>query len=165
MSTIYLASRYMLSIQSRYSWTWFLPSGRLLSSACMHAKSLQSCLILCDPMDCIAHKAPLSMGFSRQEHWGKVPFPSPGDLPNPRIKPGSLTSPALAGGFLPLVPPGKPIIKCSTYQIPIVGARRVVGAFSEDAQKASICPTGWWMHVWRREKEGPNLLNFLIFIV
>ena len=38
--------------------------------------SLQSCLTLCDPMDCIAHQAPLSMGFSRQEYWSGLPFPS-----------------------------------------------------------------------------------------
>ena len=40
----------------------------------------------------VAHQAPLSMGFSRQEYWSGLPFPSPGDLPNPGIKP---TSPAL----------------------------------------------------------------------
>ena len=47
----------------------------------------------------IAHQAPLSMGFSRQEHWSGLPCPSPGDLPKPGIKPMSLTSPALASGF------------------------------------------------------------------
>ena len=47
-------------------------------------------------MDYIAHQAPLSMGFSRQEHWSGLPFPSPGGLPDPGIKPGS---PALAGRF------------------------------------------------------------------
>ena len=36
-----------------------------------------------------AHQAPQSMGFSRQEYWSGLPFPSPGDLPNPGIKPGS----------------------------------------------------------------------------
>ena len=44
----------------------------------------------------VAHQAPLSMGFSRQEYWGGLPCPPPGDLPNPRIEPGS---PALAGRF------------------------------------------------------------------
>ena len=39
------------------------------------------------------------MGFSRQEYWSGLPFPSPGDLPNPEIKPVSLMSPALASGF------------------------------------------------------------------
>ena len=37
----------------------------------------------------VAHQAPLSMGFTRQESWGGWPFPSPGDLPNPGIEPGS----------------------------------------------------------------------------
>ena len=47
----------------------------------------------------IARQAPLSMGFSRHEYWNGLPFPSPGDLPDPGIKPASLTSPALAGRF------------------------------------------------------------------
>jgi len=38
----------------------------------------------------IAHQAPPSMGFSRQEHWSRLPFPPPGDLPDPRTKPRSL---------------------------------------------------------------------------
>ena len=44
-------------------------------------------------------KAPRSMGFSRQEYWRALSFPSPGNPPNPGIKPGSLMSPALAGRF------------------------------------------------------------------
>ena len=61
---------------------------------------VQLCLTLCDPMDC---RPPGSMGFSRQEYWSGLPFPSPGDLPNQGIQ---LESPALgavfctAGGFL-----------------------------------------------------------------
>ena len=47
----------------------------------------------------IAHQAPLSMGFSRKEYWTGLPFPSPGDLPDPGIEPTSLMSPAMAGGF------------------------------------------------------------------
>ena len=47
----------------------------------------------------IAHQAPLSLGYSRQEYWSEFPFPSSGDLPDPEIKPTSLMSPALAGGF------------------------------------------------------------------
>ena len=54
----------------------------------MHAQSLQSCLTLCDPM-AIACQAPLSMGFSRQEYWSGLPFPSPGNLPNPGMEPMS----------------------------------------------------------------------------
>ena len=60
-----------------------------------------------DLLDCT--QAPLSMGFSRQEYWSRLPFPPPGDLPDQGIEHSSLTSPALAGSSLPLVPPGKPL--------------------------------------------------------
>ena len=58
----------------------------------------QLCLTLCDSMNCNLHQAPLSMEY-RQEYWSGLPFPSPGDLLNPAVKPTSLASPALAGGF------------------------------------------------------------------
>ena len=67
--------------------------------------SAQLCPTLCDPMDCIAHQATLSMGFSRQEYSRELPFPTLGDLPDLEIKP---VFPALAGGFLTAVPLGKP---------------------------------------------------------
>ena len=47
----------------------------------------QSCLTLCTPLDCVAHHSPLSMEFSRQGYWSGLPFPSPGDLPDPGVKP------------------------------------------------------------------------------
>ena len=47
----------------------------------------------------VAHPAPMSMGFSRQEHWSVLPCRSQGDLPDPGIKLASLMSPALAGEF------------------------------------------------------------------
>ena len=53
----------------------------------------------------VACQAPLSLGFSRQEYWSGLPFPSPGDLPDPGIKPGSF---ALRADSLPSEPPGKP---------------------------------------------------------
>ena len=56
----------------------------------------------------VAHQVPLSIGFSKQEYWSELPFPPPGDLPNPGTEPASLASPALAGGFFTTVPPGKP---------------------------------------------------------
>ena len=52
----------------------------------------------------VAQQAPLSMGFSRQEYWSGLPFPPPGDLPDPRIK---LMSSALVGRFFTTEPPGK----------------------------------------------------------
>jgi len=48
------------------------------------------------------------MEFPRQEYWSELPFPSPGDLPNPGIEPGSLASPALQVNSSPSEPPGKP---------------------------------------------------------
>ena len=54
----------------------------------------------------VAYQAPLSMGFSRQECWSGLPFPSPGDLPDPGIKPGSS---ALQADALPSEPPGGPL--------------------------------------------------------
>ena len=62
------------------------------------AKLLQSCLTLCDSTDCSC-QAPLSMGFSRQEYWSGFACSPPGDLPDPRIEPASLKSPALSDGF------------------------------------------------------------------
>ena len=56
-------------------------------------------------MDYIAHEAPLLMGFPRQEYWSGLPFPSPGDLPDPGIEP---LLPPLAGVFFITEPPGRP---------------------------------------------------------
>ena len=56
----------------------------------------------------VARQASLSMGFSRQEYWSRLPCPPARDLPDPGIKPASLASPALAGRFFTTEPPGKP---------------------------------------------------------
>ena len=58
----------------------------------------------------VAPEAPLSMGFSRQEYWIRLPCPAPGDLPNPGNKPTSLTSLALADGFF---------TTSTTWEVPI----------------------------------------------
>ena len=55
----------------------------------------------------VALQSPLSMGFPRQEHWSGLPFPSPGDLPDPGIETASPASPELADGFFTTEPPGK----------------------------------------------------------
>ena len=69
-------------------------------------KSLSRVRLFATPWT-IAYQAPLSMGFSRQEYWSGLPFPSPGDLPYPGIKP---RSPALWADTLSSKPPGKPIL-------------------------------------------------------
>ena len=76
-------------IQQSHSW------------ACICACVL-SCSVVSDSFGIpwtVANQAPLSMEFSRQEYWGRLPFPTPGDLPDLRIKLSSPVSPALAGGF------------------------------------------------------------------
>ena len=62
----------------------------------------------------VGRQTPLSMGFPRQEYWSGVPFPSPGDLPNPGIKP---PSPASAGGFFITEPLGKSQINYTTIKM------------------------------------------------
>ena len=63
---------------------------------CIHAKWPQSYPTLCDLID-LAHQAPLSVGFSRQEYWSGLPCPSPGNLPNPGLNPGLLHCKELQG--------------------------------------------------------------------
>ena len=66
-----------------------------------HACDAKSfCVLLFATPWIVAHQAPLSMGFSRQEYWSGLPYPPPGDLPDPGIEPMSLQSPALAGRFI-----------------------------------------------------------------
>ena len=76
----------------------------------------QLCLTLCGPMDCVAHQAPLSMRFSRHEYWRRLPYSSPGDLPDLGIK---HASPVSCIGrqilrFFTTEPPGKLILICRT---------------------------------------------------
>ena len=85
---------------------------QMCASVCVCAKSVESCLAQCGPMDCI-HQAPLSMGFSRQEYWSGLPFPPPGDLSDP----GKIKLPVLGllheqVASLPLLPPGSPNYVC-----------------------------------------------------
>ena len=58
----------------------------------------------------VTHQAPLSMGFPRQEYWSGLPFPPPGDLPDPGRAAVSPVSLALAGGFFTTKPFGKPLL-------------------------------------------------------
>ena len=75
---------YRIDTQKLFHWMIWSPLLALACMcACLHA---QSCPTLCDPVDC-SLQAPLSMGFSRQEYWSGLPFPSPGDLPDSGIEP------------------------------------------------------------------------------
>ena len=107
----------------------------------------QSCPTLCDPMDC---QAPLSMGFSREWYWSGLSFPLPGNLPDPRIKPESPATPALAGGFftteLPcccccLVP--KP---CLTLCNPMDCSMPCFPIFHYLQVCSNSCPLNRWCH-------------------
>ena len=74
-------------------------------------KSLSRVLLFATPWT-VAYQAPPSMGFSRQEYWSGLPFPSPGDLSNPGIEPGY---PAFQADALTSEPPGKPPISKADY--------------------------------------------------
>ena len=89
----------------------------------------------------VALPAPLSMGFSRQEYWSGLPFPSPGDLPNPGIEPTSPVSPVLQADSLPTEPPGKP-----------GDARKVCG------ERGASLMTPWWSLSTPHRDEGVAVL-------
>ena len=74
--------------------------GCLSPGPSLHASALLlSPVRLCVTPGPVALQDPLCMEFSRQEYWSGLPFPPPGDLPNPGVEPTSPLSPALAGGF------------------------------------------------------------------
>ena len=88
-------------------WGWG-PSKRLPTTTTLSVRCrgvAWSTVSDCDPMDC-SPQAPLSVEFYRQEYEGRLPFSTPGDLPNPGIKPVSLVSPPLTGRFFATAPPG-----------------------------------------------------------
>ena len=66
-----------------------------------------------------ACQAPLSMGFSRQESWSGLPFPPPGDLPNPGVEPHLLCLLHWQAGSLPLAPPGRVVLNTTTHETKI----------------------------------------------
>ena len=74
---------------------------------CVYARSVVSDSLR--PPWTVAHQASLYMGFSRQEYWSGLPFPTPGDLSDPGIEPTSLVPSTLAGRFFTTNPPRKPI--------------------------------------------------------
>ena len=103
MCVIYLLSLSYKLTCAWYSWDFWCPLAfpecmplsylQVFQNLCC-AKSLQSCPTLCSSIDCSQTR--LSMEFSREEYWSGLPFPSPGDLPDPGTE---CMSPALTGGF------------------------------------------------------------------
>ena len=80
-------------------WSLAWPLGQIFGQICACVLSCFSCVRLFTTLWTVAHQAPLSMGFCRQEEWSGLPCPPPGDLPDPGIELMSLKSPALAGRF------------------------------------------------------------------
>ena len=78
------------------------------TEACVHACPVGSVMFNSATSWTVALQAPVSMGFSRQEHWSGLPCSPPRDLLDPGIKPASPTTPALQVDSLPTGPPGKP---------------------------------------------------------
>ena len=87
-------------------------------------KSLSRVLLFVAPWT-VAHQAPLSVGFSRREYWSGLPFPSPGELPDPGIEPGS---PALLTDALPSEPAGKPTALKQLFNKWLVGPQRTASS-------------------------------------
>ena len=108
---------------------------------CVCAKSLQLCLILCNPVDYIAHQVPLPMGFSGQEYWGRLPCLPPGDLPDLGMELMSLLSPALADGFFITSATWEAQNKCVVYTI-ICDSMYVMGFPSGTSGKEPACNAG-----------------------
>ena len=78
---------------------------KMIANACL-CLCVLCCIWLLATAWTAARQPPLSMGFSRQGYWSRLPFPTSRDLPDPRIKFQSLVSSALAGRFFTTVPPG-----------------------------------------------------------
>ena len=95
---------------------------------------IQSCLTLCDPMGC-GPPGFSAQGFSRQEYWSVLPFPSSRNLPDPEIKP---KSPALQEDSLPSEPLGKPWSVIRTQQVMCVCAKPLQGSTLCDPMDCSL---------------------------
>ena len=96
-SSVHMEIFFNLKIQVIRNSTLWKPTDHVISRACV--LSCFSHVQLFAALWIVAHQAPLSMGFSRQEYWSRLLCPPPGDPLGPGIKPTSLKSPAWAGGF------------------------------------------------------------------
>ena len=106
----------------------------------MRAQSFSHVQLFATPWTA-ACQVPLSMGFSRQEYWRGLPFPPPGDLPNPGME---SASPAFAGGFFTTEPPGKLVWRCrcliTVPHIASIGVVALLALGSGDSSDSSVGP-------------------------
>ena len=111
----------------------------------------------------VAYQAPPSLGFFRQEYWSGLPFPSPGDLPNPGIEPGS---PLLQADALPSEPPGKSAVKEVYKERTLIPWVLGAGGGSSDSERIMGSSKKAWLSVgslgWvPRVKQGFRLSRWL----
>ena len=104
----------------------------------------QSCLTLCNLMDC-SHQAPPSMGFSRQEYWGGLPFPSPGDLPDPGMEP---RSPTLQADVLTSEPIWGQLIRSAFHRSAVSLSLKCFSSDSDNCPDVGIRPLLQFPHRW-----------------
>ena len=92
----------------------------------------------------VAHQAPLPTGFPRQEYWSRLPFPSPGDLPDPGVK---SSSPAAAGRFFTTETLGKPKKEIDLCSLAIGNSRRGIIQFSNLGVEIKVAPVILLLHL------------------
>ena len=142
-------------------WLGGLKSGLLFFSNCLSKLTVlvclvaQLCLTLCDPWTA-AHRAPLSVGFLRQEYWSGLPFASPWDLPDLGFKPGS---PALQADFSASEPLGNSMYESSQYSS-CCRFSKVCIFLSFHAFYVIMLPEMWIYLGWRKsERKAPISLS------
>ena len=116
---------------------------------CVYTQLLSCVQLFATPWT-VARQAPLSMGFSRQEYWSRLPFPTWGDLPNLGIEPEFLASPALAGRFFTIIAAWEPLRKQKTQQTECLKCSNVhtppSGSLAFNTGSCSICKMGQQHH-------------------
>ena len=104
----------------------------------------------------LAYQGPLSMKFSRQECWSGLPFPIPGNHPDPGINPESILPPTLAGGFFTTVPPRKPGMYINLISIKPGKKRKQWPLFCLLTQQVLLCTMCQAFHLMLGEYNGNN---------
>ena len=138
---------------------YWLKVFSLTSVQLLEVKSLSRAQLFATPWT-IAYQAPPSMGFSRQQYWSGLPFPSPGDLPDPGIEPGS---PGFQADTLTSEPPGKSL-NCTTHSW-IVALLRWRGLSNSMSYAVQGHLSRWDMvgssdKMWSTVKENGKLLQY-----